>query len=66
MSDKTIIINNTDAISILCKSCLVCDEAIELTKEEEIRIKHGLSINPGICDKCKNAILRMRRFMEGN
>lgn len=50
----------------LCKRCLVCEDSIKLTEQESERIKYGLSIEPSICDKCKDAILRMRRFMEGD
>lgn len=44
--------------------CLICDEAVELSEMENSRLDHGLSINPKICDKCKQAILYARRMME--
>ena len=64
--NNTIVAKLSDVPMTLCKRCLVCDEAIELSEAEQARMRHGLFIEPGICDNCKNTILRMRRFMEGN
>lgn len=54
---------SNDAVS-LCKACIICGEPIKLTETEFSRIKYGLSIVPGVCDKCKEAVLEMRKNME--
>ena len=52
---------NTDFRLML--PCLVCEEGIELTKEEELKIKYGGNVQPKICSKCKAAILFVRDNM---
>ena len=60
---KTCTINiNTNAT--LCTSCIVCNEPVPLTSEEEMRLEHGYTIHSKICDKCKQAILYIRKQIE--
>lgn len=40
--------------------CLICEDSVELEEYEESRLKHGMYVAPKICDKCKEAILKMR------
>lgn len=47
----------------LATSCIVCDESIPLTQNEELALRHGHHIPSKICDKCKAAILYMREQM---
>lgn len=44
-----------------CKPCIICDESVELTDEEVSSLEHGFSVQPKVCDKCKQAILNIRQ-----
>jgi hypothetical protein len=55
---------NTIANVRLCMPCIVCSESIPLTQEEEMSLRYGHSIHSQICDKCKQAILHIRKQME--
>lgn len=44
--------------------CLICNEPVPLTEEEESRMLYGLHIHSKICDKCKQAVLHVRTYME--
>lgn len=48
----------------LCKSCIICGEAVELTPNEERSLRRGLNIDDKVCDKCREAILYMRKQAE--
>ena len=62
---KTITLRDQSNYDIsICKACIICGEPISLTENEYIRIKHGLSIEPGVCNECKEAVLQMRKNME--
>lgn len=50
----------------LCKSCLVCGEPVPITDVEYARLMHNMSIEPKICNECKNAILHIRKQLEEN
>lgn len=39
--------------------CLICDEFVRLTDREVCLMSHGRSV-VRVCDKCKDAIKRMR------
>lgn len=45
-------------------SCLVCDEPVNLTEEEVMTLKYGHPIHSKMCNKCKQAILRMREELD--
>ena len=47
----------------LCASCIICGEAVELTEMEEEQLRYGHYIHSKVCDKCKAAILYMRKQM---
>ena len=41
--------------------CLICSECIPLTTEEILKLEHGMNIHSKVCDKCKRAILHIRK-----
>ena len=45
-------------------SCIICGESVELTQDEELMLKNGISVGPKVCEKCKQAVLHMREQME--
>jgi uncharacterized protein YlaI len=45
-------------------ACLVCGEPVVLDEQEETRLDYGLPIHSKICDKCKAAILYMRKQIQ--
>ena len=45
----------------ICTHCIVCDEPIELTSVEEMYLSYGKNINAKVCDKCKQAIMYVRK-----
>ena len=59
----TITLNNNNSVSF-ATSCLICNESIPLDDFEIARIKYGRDIAPKICDKCKNAVMQMRKELE--
>lgn len=48
------------------KACLVCGDGVRLTEEEEMCLRYGHHIDVKICDKCKQAILHIRKQVEEN
>lgn len=46
------------------KSCIVCGEPVRLTVHEEMALEYGKHIGEKCCDKCKAAILHMRKQLE--
>ena len=46
--------------------CAICEENVVLTPEEKTLLQYGHSIGIKICDKCKQAILRMRKQIDNN
>jgi hypothetical protein len=48
----------------LCMPCIICGEAVELTKEEEVRLDYGRHVCSKVCNECKSAVLYMRAHME--
>ena len=63
--EKTITVDiSKQPKSYLCTSCLICGESVPLTEREELQIRHGMNIHSKICDKCREAILYMRKQME--
>lgn len=62
--EKTITVDLSEqSKSHLCTSCLICGESVPLTELEELQIRHGMNIHSKICDKCREAILYMRKQM---
>lgn len=55
---------NTNTNVRLCMSCLICGESVVLTQEEELSLQYGHSVHSKICDKCKQAILHIRKQIE--
>ena len=55
---------NKAVTSMLCIGCLICGESVPLSVEEESTLMNGIKIGPKICDKCRNAILKMRENIE--
>lgn len=43
----------------LSSNCIICGESVLLTSDESLAIQHGAPIIK-VCDKCKNAIMRIR------
>ena len=52
------------AKATLCTQCIVCDEPIKLTPNEEVALNYGRPIGSKVCDKCKQAILHIRKQIE--
>lgn len=46
--------------------CIVCDEPVELSEKEILRLEYGRYIPYKICSKCKEAILRVRSWGEND
>ena len=46
------------------KPCIICDESVRLSNEEEELLKRGLTVGSKICDKCKQAILYIRNQIQ--
>lgn len=44
--------------------CIVCNEVVLLTQEEEFALRHGHRIHGKVCDKCKRAILHIRNQID--
>lgn len=55
---------NTSTNVRLCMPCLICGESVVLTQEEELSLQYGHSVHSKICDKCKQAILHIRKQIE--
>ena len=53
-------LNNNSSVSFGI-SCLICGESVLLDAFEVERLNHGRDIAPKICDKCKNAVMQMRK-----
>lgn len=66
MKTKTTTINNLNKNCHFGIACLVCGESVPLTTDEEYAIRSGFHVNPKICDKCKEAILYVRKTIENN
>lgn len=45
-------------------ACIVCYEPVELTPNEEVALNYGRPIGSKVCDKCKQAILHIRKQIE--
>lgn len=66
METKTAKINISKVECYLSTACLVCGEGVRLTTEEEYAMRSGFHVNPKICDKCKEAILHIRKSIENS
>lgn len=44
--------------------CIICGESITLNDKEVMFIRHGHTLQPKICDKCKNAVLYIRNNID--
>ena len=55
--------NNTYKATIAIQ-CLICGEGVELTENEQMCINYGRSIHSKVCDKCKAAVMKIRKEME--
>lgn len=63
-SDTTVAFQNENIPCTIAISCMVCGESVDLSNYEQARLEAGLPVGPKICDKCKEAILEMRRRIE--
>lgn len=63
IATSTINISNSIESSI-GTNCMICEETIVLTPEEQTLLQYGHSIHNKICDKCKRAILYIREQIE--
>lgn len=63
---KTMHINLKETKCVLSKACLICGEGIILTENEKEALYCGYHIDNKVCDKCKQAILYIRKQMEEN
>ena len=45
-------------------SCLICGENVPLEKFEQSRVRFGLDIHSKVCDKCREAVLEMRKRLD--
>ena len=45
-------------------SCLICGENVPLEEFEQRRIRFGSYIDPKVCDKCREAVLEMRKRLD--
>lgn len=52
---------NNYSISI---ACIICGEAVPLSEEEAMSLRHGHHIHSKVCDKCKQAVLYLRKEMD--
>lgn len=43
-------------------ACLICNELVDLTENEEAVASTG-RIVPKVCDKCKQAVMKMRKTL---
>ena len=60
---KTIKITEADKATFHTH-CIICDAPVKLTDEEVIRLEYGRDIYSKVCDKCKQAIIRIRKMIE--
>ena len=44
--------------------CLVCNEYVGLSEGEERSLLAGLHLHSKVCDKCREAIMRVRKEIE--
>ena len=44
--------------------CMICDESVKLSDDEVKAMRYGYHTQPKICDKCKQAILHIRKKIE--
>jgi hypothetical protein len=77
MKDENLVeyVSKTMSISTINKNktsfyystpCLMCNESVRLTDEEVIQLEHGRDIHRKICDKCKQAVLHIRKQLDEN
>lgn len=50
------------SVSAYCTSCLICGESVDVTEYEALSRKAVAKV----CDKCKEAVLEMRRQLDAN
>ena len=46
------------------KACIICGDGVRLTDEEVMSMKYGRHLETKICDKCKQAILHIRKQLD--
>ena len=44
--------------------CLICNEYVGLSEMEEKMLYASIHLNPKICDKCKAAVMKVRKELE--
>lgn len=49
---------------MIYKNCLICREPVRLTESELAALNYGIKTDSKICDKCKRAILYVRKQIE--
>jgi hypothetical protein len=52
-------VNHNNRIYKLCKPCIICGESVDLNELEESQLYRSK-----VCDKCKQAILYIRKQIE--
>lgn len=60
---KTIEITAVDNVKI-CTDCLICGEPVELIDIEVYRLGRGHDVGSKVCEKCRKAIMRFRKWIE--
>ena len=48
----------------ICMTCIICNELVEMNELEQMKLDFGQSICPKVCEKCRLAVLRMRKETE--
>ena len=61
---KTAFIKTDDVKVSIGVACIVCGESVELTDNECLALSRGHNIESKVCDKCKEAIIYMRKQIE--
>jgi hypothetical protein len=61
---ETYLVGATDVSYGFGTNCIICDECIDLTENEKLSLLHGLGVQVKVCDKCKKAILYLRKQID--
>lgn len=55
--------DNTTYKCVISTHCLICDDPIDLNEMESLHAQRG-KVSFKICDKCKSAVMKIRKEME--
>lgn len=61
---ETITITKNNVKAKLGVSCIICGEFVPLSEKECLMVEHGLHMESKVCDKCKAAVMEMRKYKE--